>query len=144
MRRVFIEGYKSVIFTDPADGVVAWYDLWQYVAQENLTLIGATLTCDMDTFQQEDGRAQVMLRVVVNGVNAILHGTAYSIWKNVVAAQELGIWTNVHDSVMFPEGTGITIREGESVALNVETFSEKASLKDKWLLGLVLFFVKGL
>ncbi|MBA7552416.1 hypothetical protein ES705_44977 [subsurface metagenome] len=144
MKRVFVEGYKAR-FDLPVAETTPWYDVWEYVAQENLTLIGAQLTCDIDSIEEVDGYGLVCARVTINGVSAIVHGAMLEYFKSVVAAAENHHFENLRATVMFPAGHGITLREGESVQLNAEKVNTRLSgSSTQTLLGLVLYLVKGL
>jgi len=143
VKRVYLEGYKAR-FDLPANDTKPWYTLWEFVAQEDLTLIGAEMTCELDSIIEVDGYAMGQFKLMVNGVLDILHGSLMSYWKSVVAAAEHHSFENMNRDVMFPTGYGITLKEGESVQVLAEKVSTKASGSDtQTLFGVVLYLVKG-
>jgi len=143
VKRVFLEGYKAR-FDYPAAETKPWYTLWEFIAQENLTLIGAEMTCELDSIIEVDGYAMGQFKLMSNGVNDILHGSMMSYWKSVVAASEHHSFENMNRDVMFPDGCGITLKEGESISVLAEKVNTKASGSDvQSLFGVVLYLVKG-
>jgi len=143
VKRVYLEGYKAR-FDLPANATTPWYTLWEFVAQEDLTLIGAEMTDELDSIEEVDGYAMAQFKLMVNGVLDILHGSMMAYWKSVAAASEVLSFENMNRDVMFPAGYGITLKEGESVSVLAEKVNTKASGDiTQTLFGVVLYLVKG-
>lgn len=144
MKRVFLTGYKTRADCVNPIAAPVWTTFWEWVAQEDVTLIGAQLAILVDNINESDGYAMIQAKLMVNGVLDVLHAGTISQWKTVVAASEIATWTNGLADVMFPYGCGLTLKEGESVQVLHEKVGEKAAGTDQFLLSVVLYYVKGL
>lgn len=145
MKRVFTKhmGFSEG-FAAAACGWGAMIETWQ--AQEDITILGFELAVWARDEQLigNDGYASCaayLLPVPSQYTDGILGmAIAHQDWNSVPAFGSFGCATRV---VMFPDGYGATIREGESISLQ-SVFTNTSAATVGFNLRAVMYYVKGI
>ena len=143
MKRVFIHGHCETL--DCVANDTTGLNKVIYVAQEDVILIGSCLSGKMvatgaianDGFIDIDMFLATQPAACTYGIINGIHVTA---WWNTTPA---GVGMNGNNStVMFPEGYGIPLKEGEVLYLNMEARNDSAGTV-RMTCDLGFFIVKG-
>jgi len=108
-----------------------------FAPQEDITLVGYELAVTPDSAPSANGYALVNARLYYD------HFVRGTFVAQITNHQAVGCSiTTDRESIMFPPGIGISIREGEDLELWAEAVAHAAENTAHWV-TCTLFYVKG-
>lgn len=119
-------------------------EVTQFTAQEPLTLIGAHLEAFPSAWSENDGEATVDLELSFSSTArmdvAILSVATGNTWNTAPAGVAM---FSGNQLLMLPAGYGLSMKEGETVFLNIKEFASKSAGMDIFIVNAHLYYVKG-
>ncbi len=144
MKRLFTKWLGGEVSMS-ATGVLEWLnEVMQFTSQEDLSVLGAQLAIEVKTPSENDNYQKLECELSFSStphmdISFLTAGS--SAWWNTAPP---GIDAD-HDNVvvMFPEGYGLTMKEGETVFLNAQTIAVPSAGTSTWIISAHLYYVKG-
>jgi hypothetical protein len=114
-----------------------------FLAEEDIVVVGSKLGCFCNVPNENDGLGQFYCELSQNGIpekpGMINQAMAFDYWNTSPAGVQTSPETNV---IMFPEGRGVSLREGESIYLHAHGYGKTAG-DCSFIMNAILFYVKG-
>ncbi len=143
MKRVFTKwlgGVRSIAI--PAS--VWGNEVLQFTAQEPLTVIGAHLEIGNCSPAENDGFPNLELELSFSATArmdvAFLSAQCYQWWNTTPASGMVALGNQV---VMFPPGYGLSMKEGETVFLNIKSENPPTAGISTMQANAHIYYVKG-